>query len=115
MSVTDSCGACYIGSRPSFFDWLLPAVAVVVLTAFPPRCFPIAGGYHPVQVGELFNSGRYAVMHFLGQGHYSTVWMVRDTETGQQAAMKVRAAGWRQGPCMHSGTCFSSLCWVLSR
>ncbi|EFN58325.1 hypothetical protein CHLNCDRAFT_7891, partial [Chlorella variabilis] len=47
------------------------------------------GGYHPVQVGEQFNSGRYTVLHYLGQGHYSTVWMVHDTLTQQQVAMKV--------------------------
>ena len=52
-----------------------------------------AGGYHPVQVGEQFNSGRYTVLHYLGQGHYSTVWMVHDTLTQQQVAMKVGGQG----------------------
>lgn len=49
-----------------------------------------AGGYHPVQVGEQYCSGRYTVLHKLGWGHFSTVWLVRDTHTGQQGAMKVR-------------------------
>lgn len=48
-----------------------------------------AGGYHPVRVGEKFKDGRYTVLHKLGWGHFSTVWMVLDEVTGQQAAMKV--------------------------
>lgn len=52
---------------------------------------PCAGGYHRVRVGEKFKDGRYTVLHKLGWGHFSTVWMVHDEVTGQQAAMKVRA------------------------
>lgn len=51
-------------------------------------CLP-AGGYHPVKVGELYNSGRYVVVRKLGWGHFSTVWLVRDTESGREGAMKV--------------------------
>ncbi|KAL4442415.1 hypothetical protein ABPG77_004999 [Micractinium sp. CCAP 211/92] len=47
------------------------------------------GGYYPVLLGEQFKDGRYTVLHFLGQGHYSTVWRVLDAETGQHCAMKV--------------------------
>ena len=49
----------------------------------------LAGGYHPVKVGELYNSGRYVVIRKLGWGHFSTVWLVRDTESGREGAMKV--------------------------
>lgn len=49
----------------------------------------LAGGYHPVKVGELYNSGRYVVVRKLGWGHFSTVWLVRDTESGREGAMKV--------------------------
>lgn len=48
------------------------------------------GGYHPVQLGERFHDGRYTVLQKLGWGHFSTVWLVRDAETGQVAAMKVQ-------------------------
>ncbi len=51
-----------------------------------------AGGYHRVKVGEKFKDGRYTVLHKLGWGHFSTVWMVLDEVTGQQAAMKVGLA-----------------------
>lgn len=47
------------------------------------------GGYHRVRVGEKFKDGRYTVLHKLGWGHFSTVWMVRDEQTGGLGAMKV--------------------------
>lgn len=37
-----------------------------------------SGGYHPVALGDLFNNGRYKVLHKLGWGGYSTVWAARD-------------------------------------
>ncbi|KAJ9064371.1 serine/threonine protein kinase, CMGC [Entomophthora muscae] len=36
------------------------------------------GGYHHVQVGDLFKDGRYRVLRKLGWGHFSTVWLVFD-------------------------------------
>ena len=42
------------------------------------------GGYHPVKPGDLFKSGRYSVVRKLGWGHFSTVWLVSDRETGRQ-------------------------------
>lgn len=47
------------------------------------------GGYHPVRLGEKFKNGRYVVLRKLGWGHFSTVWLVQDTETGKTAALKV--------------------------
>ncbi|EER28549.1 Protein kinase domain containing protein [Coccidioides posadasii C735 delta SOWgp] len=47
------------------------------------------GGYHPVQVGETYNNGRYVVIRKLGWGHFSTVWLSRDTTTGKHVALKV--------------------------
>ena len=49
----------------------------------------LAGGYHRVYIGERFKEGRYVVLRKLGWGHFSTVWLVRDTETGVEAALKV--------------------------
>ena len=51
---------------------------------------PPSGGYYKVEVGEKFKEGRYTALYPLGQGHYSTVWMVLDEQTGETAAMKVR-------------------------
>jgi hypothetical protein len=36
------------------------------------------GGYLPVHIGDLFKDGRYEVIHKLGKGAFSTVWLVRD-------------------------------------
>ncbi|EEP77965.1 protein kinase dsk1 [Uncinocarpus reesii 1704] len=47
------------------------------------------GGYHPVRVGETYNNGRYVVIRKLGWGHFSTVWLSRDTTTGKHVALKV--------------------------
>lgn len=47
------------------------------------------GGYHPVSVGETYNNGRYVVVRKLGWGHFSTVWLSRDTTTGRHVALKV--------------------------
>lgn len=49
-----------------------------------------AGGYHPVQVGDKFKSGVYTVLRKLGWGHFSTVWLVVNNDTGAYGAMKVR-------------------------
>lgn len=56
-----------------------------------------AGGYHPVKEGELYKQGQYVVLHKLGWGHFSTVWLVEDVSTGQRYAMKVGRYCWR-GP-----------------
>lgn len=47
------------------------------------------GGYHPVTVGESFKDGKYMVVRKLGWGHFSTVWLSRDTVTGRHVALKV--------------------------
>jgi len=47
------------------------------------------GGYHPVQVGEKFKDGKYTVVRKLGWGHFSTVWLSKDSVTGKHVALKV--------------------------
>lgn len=47
------------------------------------------GGYHRVQVGEVYNS-RFEVLQKLGWGHFSTVWKCLDRQTGDMVAMKVQ-------------------------
>lgn len=38
------------------------------------------GGYHPVNLGDTFDNGRYTIHHKLGWGGYSTVWLANDRE-----------------------------------
>ena len=47
------------------------------------------GGYHPVRLGESFKDGRYITTRKLGWGHFSTVWLARDTHINRHVALKV--------------------------
>jgi len=38
------------------------------------------GGYHPVKIGDSFSDDRYVVVRKLGWGHFSTVWLAKDTK-----------------------------------
>lgn len=49
----------------------------------------LTGGYHPVHVGDIYKNGRYKVIKKLGWGHFSTVWLVEDSQTGVSGALKV--------------------------
>lgn len=40
-------------------------------------------------MGETFKDGKYIVVRKLGWGHFSTVWLSRDTVTGRHVALKV--------------------------
>ncbi|OQV19374.1 SRSF protein kinase 2 [Hypsibius exemplaris] len=46
------------------------------------------GGYHPVKIGDYFNS-RYNVVRKLGWGHFSTVWLCWDLMGKRFVALKV--------------------------
>ncbi|KAL6056281.1 Serine/threonine protein kinase, CMGC group [Balamuthia mandrillaris] len=48
----------------------------------------VKGGYHPVQLGELYNR-RYKVVKKLGWGHFSTVWLSQDIATDRHIALKI--------------------------
>ncbi|KAK5936610.1 hypothetical protein PMZ80_011138 [Knufia obscura] len=50
------------------------------------------GGYHPVNINDTFNSGRYRVLQKLGWGGYSTVWLTYDSIQSRLAALKVVVA-----------------------
>lgn len=39
------------------------------------------GGYHPVHIGDSFSDGRYLVVRKLGWGHFSTVWLAKDSKS----------------------------------
>ncbi|WFD05359.1 non-specific serine/threonine protein kinase [Malassezia vespertilionis] len=47
------------------------------------------GGYHPVHVGDQFSNGRYVIVRKLGWGHFSTVWLAKDTVAKRHVALKV--------------------------
>lgn len=47
------------------------------------------GGYHPTHLGNELKRGRYRVLHKLGWGGYSTVWLARDKSLGRYVAVKI--------------------------
>ncbi|KAF9426869.1 serine/threonine protein kinase, CMGC group [Podila epigama] len=47
------------------------------------------GGYHYISVGDVFHDGRYVTLRKLGWGHFSTVWLARDTVENRHVALKV--------------------------
>ncbi|KAL9017910.1 MAG: hypothetical protein Q9185_004771 [Variospora sp. 1 TL-2023] len=50
------------------------------------------GWYHPVNIGDVYSNGRYRIVHKLGFGTYSTVWLARDSRLEQYVALKILAA-----------------------
>ncbi|KAL8824482.1 MAG: hypothetical protein Q9170_008140 [Blastenia crenularia] len=50
------------------------------------------GGYHPVQLGDDLDDGRYHIVHKLGNGAYSTVWLAKDRRHGRYVALKIIVA-----------------------
>lgn len=47
------------------------------------------GGFHPVHLGDTFDDGCYRVVHKLGAGGFSTVWLARDETGGEWVALKI--------------------------
>ena len=64
------------------------SVTVGVPAKSEPREWYKPGGYHPVQVGEIYNSS-YKVVRQLGWGRYATVWLVQNI----RYAYRVPSAG----------------------
>ena len=46
------------------------------------------GGYHPITIGDRLGD-RYCIVHKLGFGAYSTIWLARDQKTAKYVAIKV--------------------------
>ncbi|KAG6179774.1 hypothetical protein E4U36_005349 [Claviceps purpurea] len=47
------------------------------------------GHYHPVSLGDTFDSGRYSILRKIGYGRYSTVWLARDLKCQRYVALKM--------------------------
>ncbi|KAG4273493.1 CMGC/SRPK protein kinase [Fusarium proliferatum] len=50
------------------------------------------GGFHPVHIGDHVDSGRYRVVHKLGHGGFSVVWLAYDSLESIWVAIKIVAA-----------------------
>lgn len=49
------------------------------------------GGYHPIHIGDTFKDGRYTVVHKLGTGTFSSVWLANDHIAKTYMALKILA------------------------
>ncbi|KAG6125647.1 hypothetical protein E4U38_007477 [Claviceps purpurea] len=56
------------------------------------------GFYHPVSLGDTFDSGRYSILRKLGYGRYSTVWLARDLKCQRYVALKLLTNNCYGGP-----------------
>ncbi|KAL4807995.1 protein kinase [Aspergillus unguis] len=56
------------------------------------------GGFHPVSLGDRFNSDQYTILRKLGYGQYSTVWLARDSKYQRYVALKMLRADCYGGP-----------------
>ena len=50
------------------------------------------GGYHPVRLGDEYRQGQYRIVHKLGYGSFSTVWLARDSAADRYVSLKIIAA-----------------------
>lgn len=50
------------------------------------------GGFHPVHLGDWYDNGRYRVVHKLGAGGFSTVWLAQDEIEHRWVALKIVTA-----------------------
>jgi len=47
------------------------------------------GGYHPVCIDDEFCQGRYKIVHKLGFGTFSTIWLAKDNKQSKYVAVKI--------------------------
>ncbi|KFY91104.1 hypothetical protein V498_05693 [Pseudogymnoascus sp. VKM F-4517 (FW-2822)] len=50
------------------------------------------GGYHPTVIGDQFHNGRYEVVHKLGFGGYSTIWLAQDKHLQRYVSLEILVA-----------------------
>ena len=50
------------------------------------------GGYHPVRIGDEYCQSRYRILHKLGYGSSSTVWLARDSRADRYVSLKISRA-----------------------
>ena len=50
------------------------------------------GGFHPVHLGDYYDDMRYKIVHKLGAGGFSTVWLARDELEQKWVALKILLA-----------------------
>ncbi|KAL1888731.1 hypothetical protein Sste5346_009356 [Sporothrix stenoceras] len=67
------------------------------------------GSYHPVDIGNFLNKGKYKVLRKLGYGPRSTVWLARDIEANKRYAIKILKARKSTGDGLEELTMYKHL------
>ncbi|KAI2291992.1 hypothetical protein LOZ07_004841 [Ophidiomyces ophidiicola] len=57
------------------------------------------GGFHPTLIGDTFCGGRYTIVHKLGFGGYSTIWLARDRPNRRYVSLKILDADATRETC----------------
>ncbi|KAL7626508.1 hypothetical protein AAE478_003280 [Parahypoxylon ruwenzoriense] len=52
----------------------------------------IPGGFHPTTIEDTFCDGRYKIVHKLGFGGYSTIWLAHDQQLQRYVSLKILVA-----------------------
>lgn len=52
----------------------------------------VPGGFHPTAIKDTFCDGRYKIVHKLGFGGYSTIWLARDQIRQRFVSLKILIA-----------------------
>jgi serine/threonine-protein kinase SRPK3 len=47
------------------------------------------GGYHPVEIGDELHNSRYRILHRLGHGAFSTVWLAQNHLTAPWLSFEI--------------------------
>ncbi|KAF5979944.1 CMGC SRPK kinase [Fusarium coicis] len=50
------------------------------------------GGYHPVHLGDLYDDGRYRIVHKIGAGDTSMIWLARDSLSCSWVTLRILMA-----------------------
>ncbi|EXK43881.1 hypothetical protein FOXG_04375 [Fusarium oxysporum f. sp. lycopersici 4287] len=50
------------------------------------------GRYHPVHLGDLYDDGHYRIVHKIGAGYTSTIWLARDSSSWSWVALRILMA-----------------------
>ena len=52
-----------------------------------------AGLFYPIRIGDVLRYHTYLIVHKLGHGDSSTVWLARDIQNGKDVALKIMITG----------------------
>lgn len=76
------------------------------------------GGFHPIHLDDVYDGGRYRVIHKLGSGGFSTVWMAQDLQSKTLVSLRFMkaqvSASYEAGPAltMNDEVLINSDCFV---